>query len=131
MKTQSLGSLWEDNAIQFTRLVAEVWAAGLTPGQWQTLLDELEMSDQQLTDVFEKAEEEWERLKEQITRRRKRWLPGGLPVNDLYAKILTIIKNYGLFVDQATAIGESMDVKRKELRELLDRAAEHSILAGD
>jgi len=56
--------LWEDNYVQFTRLLAEIMATGcLTEEVWDTLLDEMDLESDDLSELFERAQEEWERMK--------------------------------------------------------------------
>jgi phage terminase Nu1 subunit (DNA packaging protein) len=54
---------WKNNAIQFPRLLAEIRAVGLTPEQIQDLMSSMDLSKNQLAELFDRAEREFERLK--------------------------------------------------------------------
>lgn len=58
-------SKWQDNSIQFPRLLAEIIAVGLSEEQWDGLLDAMDLESDDLSELFDRAQEEWERIKEQ------------------------------------------------------------------
>lgn len=47
---------WNDNSIQFPRLLAEISAVGLTPGQFEELAVAMDLSVEQIDELFERAE---------------------------------------------------------------------------
>jgi len=51
------------NAVQFPRLLAEIYAAGLTVEQERELCTSMEITRQDLYDLLERADAEFERLK--------------------------------------------------------------------
>jgi len=59
--------LWEDNSIQFPRLLSEIIAVGLKEWQWDSLLLAMDLESDDLSELFDRAQAEWERQKE-ITR---------------------------------------------------------------
>jgi hypothetical protein len=64
-KTKSLlrEALWEDDHIQFARLLAEIKAVGLTDSQSRDLCDSMDLPLESICELLDRAEEEWERLK--------------------------------------------------------------------
>jgi hypothetical protein len=54
---------WKNNSIQFPRLLAEIRAVGLTSEQIQDLTSSMDLTKGQLAELFERAEDEFERLK--------------------------------------------------------------------
>ncbi len=59
----STGWLWEDNDVQFPRLLAEINAAGLTKKQMRDLSVSMDLPTKRIRELLNRAEEEWERLK--------------------------------------------------------------------
>jgi hypothetical protein len=57
---------WEDNSIQFPRLLAEIKAVGLTAKQVADLCKSMDISSNDLHELLDRAEEEFERLKEVV-----------------------------------------------------------------
>ncbi len=55
---------WNDNAIQFPRLLAEIRAVGLTKQQYKDLQASADLSQDEVDDLLERAEEVWEGIKE-------------------------------------------------------------------
>lgn len=56
--------LWEYNHIQFPRLLSEIMACGcLTEDIWDTLLESMDLESDQLSELFERAQVEWEQIK--------------------------------------------------------------------
>lgn len=59
--------LWLDDSIQFPRLLAEIWANGIPLAQLNTICESMSITNDQLYELFDRADTEWERQKE-ITR---------------------------------------------------------------
>ena len=57
--------LWNDNSIQFPRLLAEILAAGCIEGELlDTVCDSMDLTPTDVYELFDRAETEWQRLKE-------------------------------------------------------------------
>ena len=56
-------SVWEDNTIQFTRLLAEINATGLTTEQYQQICDSTDLGVMDIDELLERAEKEFEEIK--------------------------------------------------------------------
>jgi hypothetical protein len=54
---------WADDSIQFPRLLAELRAFGLTKQQYGFLMEAMDLTVDQIDEVFERAEQEWQRIK--------------------------------------------------------------------
>lgn len=59
-------SKWEDNSLQFPRLLAEIYAVGLTDEQWTGLADSMDLELEFVNELFERAQEEWDAIKERL-----------------------------------------------------------------
>ena len=57
---------WDDDSIQFPRLLAEIYALGLTPDQVQGLEVSMDLTMHKLFALFARAEAAWERIKQQV-----------------------------------------------------------------
>lgn len=55
---------WRNDAIQFPRLLAEVRAVGLTDEQYAGLAESMDLDRDEIDEVLERAEEEWEAIKD-------------------------------------------------------------------
>jgi hypothetical protein len=56
--------LWQYNHIQFPRLLAEIMASGcLTEEAWDTLMESMDLESDELSELFDRAQEEWESIK--------------------------------------------------------------------
>ena len=56
---------WENNAIQFPRLIAEICAnIEFKPKHWKDLQDSMDLSEDELNELFDRANDEWEKIKE-------------------------------------------------------------------
>jgi hypothetical protein len=55
--------IWNDNSVQFPRLLAEVLAVGLTPEQYAQLGESMDLSTAEIDEVFERAECEFSSIK--------------------------------------------------------------------
>lgn len=57
-------SLWKCNSVQFPRLLSEIMASGcLTEEAWDTLLKEMDLESDELSELFDRAQTEWEAVK--------------------------------------------------------------------
>jgi len=55
---------WEDNTIQFPRLIAEICAnVEFKPEHWQDLQDSMNITEDELNELFDRANDEWEAKK--------------------------------------------------------------------
>lgn len=60
--------LWERNDIQFPRLIAEINATvELTKRQRTELCESMDLEPSDIDELFDRADEEWERIKSEIT----------------------------------------------------------------
>ena len=57
---------WENDAIQFPRLLAEIRMFGLTDEQVEQVCDSMDINEQELDILFERAEDEWQRIKDRL-----------------------------------------------------------------
>ena len=58
---------WNDNAIQFPRLIAEISAnVEITDKEWEDMCDSMDVTPVELEQLFNRASAEWERLKAEI-----------------------------------------------------------------
>lgn len=57
---------WADNSIQFPRLLAEIMGVGLEGHQWDGLLETMDLTSDQLSELFDRAQIIWERQKESL-----------------------------------------------------------------
>lgn len=57
--------LWLDDSVQFPRLLSEIIANGLDEGQWDALLTSMDLTSDELSDLFDRAQEAWEKIKEE------------------------------------------------------------------
>jgi len=62
---------WQNDAIQFPRLLAEIDAIGLTWKQRDSLRDAMDLSDDDLADVFRRASDCWEDIKAKTAKEPK------------------------------------------------------------
>lgn len=53
---------WNNNDIQFPRLIAECWAV-LTEEQFKELCSSMDLDAEELTSLFERADEVWQKAK--------------------------------------------------------------------
>lgn len=61
-----IGSLWERDDIQFTRLLAEIYAIGLTEEQKDDICRSMEIRVEQLDILLERAEKKFQHIKENL-----------------------------------------------------------------
>ena len=56
---------WGDNSVQFPRLLAEISAnVGISSADWAGLCESMDLNHDELEELFNRAHEEWERIKE-------------------------------------------------------------------
>lgn len=58
---------WENNAIQFPRLLAEIYAVGLTAKQEEELCLSMDLDRGNLYSLLERAQEVWDKIKSETT----------------------------------------------------------------
>jgi hypothetical protein len=58
-------SNWERNEFQFPRLLAEIYAVGLSIGDWDKLAEAMDLEKEEIGELFNRAQEEWERIKQE------------------------------------------------------------------
>jgi hypothetical protein len=54
---------WERNNVQFPRLLAEIYAIGLTPAQYKSLVASMDLHQSFIDELLKRAEDEWQRFK--------------------------------------------------------------------
>lgn len=59
-------TLWEDDSIQFPRLLSEIIAVGLSETQWDDLLLSMDLTSDELSELFDRAQAAWENAKERV-----------------------------------------------------------------
>lgn len=64
--------MWDNDEIQFTRLVAEINAIGLSQEDKQALCDSMDLEPAELEELFVRAEKNWETFKLAATKERNR-----------------------------------------------------------
>jgi hypothetical protein len=57
---------WKNNKIQFPRLLAEIRAIGLTVDQLHQLVMNMDLSVDEIYELLERAETEWQKIKEKL-----------------------------------------------------------------
>lgn len=57
------GQYWQEDALQFPRLLAEIRAAGLTNGQVAALCQSMDLQPHNICDLLRRAEIAWEDIK--------------------------------------------------------------------
>lgn len=58
-------SNWERNEFQFPRLLAEIYAVGLSLETWDKLTESTDLEKEDIDELFNRAQEEWERIKQE------------------------------------------------------------------
>jgi hypothetical protein len=61
-----MGLLWKQDNIQFPRLLAEIRAIGLTVDQLHQLVMNMDLSVDEIYELLERAETEWQKIKEKL-----------------------------------------------------------------
>ena len=59
-------SLWKRDDIQFPRLLSEIAACGLLGAQWDSLLESMDITSDELSELFDRAQASWEKQKEKV-----------------------------------------------------------------
>lgn len=59
-------SLWARDSIQFPRLLAEIYAAGLTAKQERDICASMDITKEELYDLLERADRAWEKQKDAV-----------------------------------------------------------------
>lgn len=55
--------LWDYNSVQFPRLIAEIAAIDIGEEAWDELLTSMDIESEDLSELFDRAQEEWEAIK--------------------------------------------------------------------
>ncbi len=58
-----LNSIWENDNVQFARLLAEIAAAGLGEGVWEDLCVSMDLESEYIAELFDRAQCAWEKHK--------------------------------------------------------------------
>jgi hypothetical protein len=61
---------WEMNSVQFPRLLAEIYAMGLSEDQYDFLEESMDLVAYEIDSLFERADNEWQAIKD-LNRRQK------------------------------------------------------------
>lgn len=60
---------WKDNSIQFPRLIAEISAnVNISEDDWNSLCESMDLNDDELNELFDRADAEWNKIKESIVK---------------------------------------------------------------
>lgn len=60
-------SNWERDDIQFPRLISEILATiEITNEDWAQLRDAMDLEDDELQELFDRAQSAWERIKQEV-----------------------------------------------------------------
>lgn len=51
---------WENDSIQFPRLISEIISVGLTESQWDDLLLSMDLESSDLSELFDRAQAAWD-----------------------------------------------------------------------
>lgn len=62
-----MSNLWENNRVQFIRLISEINAIGLSPEQYQELSESMDLEIEFIDELFDRAEIEWQEHKKYLT----------------------------------------------------------------
>ena len=57
-------SNWEKDEFQFPRLLAEIFAVGLSLDTWDKLMESMDLEHDDIDELFMRAQAEWERIKQ-------------------------------------------------------------------
>lgn len=58
---------WQRDDYQFPRLISEIMAQGMTESQWDGLLEAMDLESDDLSELFDRAQQAWERIKNVTT----------------------------------------------------------------
>jgi hypothetical protein len=56
-------SIWENNSVQFPRLLAEMRAAGIPDELMQALCESMDLTPDKINEILERADQEFDRIK--------------------------------------------------------------------
>lgn len=62
----NIGDRWKDDSIQFPRLLAEIWAGGLMNRQIEKIAASMDLTEEEVAELFERAEGTWDGIKEKL-----------------------------------------------------------------
>jgi len=65
-KTQPPKNQWDKDSVQFPRLLAEIHAMGLGVAEVSHLCREMDITQEQLEELFYRAEKQWEKIKSDL-----------------------------------------------------------------
>ena len=54
---------WANDSIQFPRLLSEIWSFGLTTQQYAFLKESMDLTGEQIDELFERADVRWQQIK--------------------------------------------------------------------
>jgi len=57
---------WQDDSVQFPRLLAEIHASGLTRNQYHDLEASMDLTSVEIDELLERAENAWETIKTNV-----------------------------------------------------------------
>ena len=57
------GPCWKNDYVQFSRMLSEIRACGLTDSQYQDLKLSMDLDRTDIDKIMERAETEWEKIK--------------------------------------------------------------------
>lgn len=63
-KKQTINTIWKNNSIQFPRLLAEIHAIGLTQYQLEDIADSMDLTENDLMELFYRAIKQFNKIKE-------------------------------------------------------------------
>lgn len=61
-----MDELWNDDLIQFARLLSEINAVGFRELDWTGLCDSMDLTHVDIDDLFDRADAVWEQAKERL-----------------------------------------------------------------
>lgn len=59
-------NVWNSNEIQFPRLIAEISANVDMSADWDALCNSMDISSNELNELFDRADKEWEEKKKRL-----------------------------------------------------------------
>ncbi len=61
-----LQDAWNDNSVQFPRLLTEIFMAGVTPEQLRDMEQSMDLSKGEILELFQRAEKEFLKIKRKL-----------------------------------------------------------------
>ena len=55
--------LWENDEVQFARLIAEIAGVDIGEEAWDELLENMNLESDELSELFDRAQMKWEKIK--------------------------------------------------------------------